>query len=237
MKLIIDKNVRAQYPDLRIGIVVASNVNNSSYSEQLDLYIKKKFRAFAEQYKEPSELLSHKNIKCWQETYRSFGINPKKKKPTAESLLYRTVKSGFIPHINAAVDSYLVAETLFCLPIGGYDLDKISGDITLRISDGGERFLGVGSDSEEITDVGEVIYSDYARVLTRRWNYRDAEYTKIQEISSKKIALFTEAPNKDITDDEIAGTVLEIVNNLKRFCDANVNAFILTKSQNEIVLD
>lgn len=199
MKLFIDKNVRMHYPDLRIGIVIASNVNNSDYSEELEVYMRKQFLAFAEKYRELDEFLSHKNIKCWQEIYRSFGVNPKRRKPTAESLLTRTVRNRFIPHINPVVDSYLVAETLCCLPIGGYDLDKISGDISLRIADGGECFWGIGSSTEEKISKGEIIYSDNVRILTRRWNYQDAEYTKIEENLTKRVALFTEAPYKDIT--------------------------------------
>lgn len=236
MKFVIDENVRVRYPDLRIGIVIAANVNNSKYSEELETYMRKQFLSFAEKYKELDEFLSHKNIKCWQEIYRSFGVNPKRKKPTAESLLTRTVKNRFIPHINPAVDSYLVAETLWCLPIGGYDLDKISGDISLCIADGGESFWGIGSGVEETINKGEIIYSDSARVLTRRWNYQDAEYTKIQENLTRRVVLFTEAPYKEITNDEVSETIQEIANNLKRFCGAEVNCFILEKSKNEVLL-
>lgn len=62
MKLFIDKNVRMHYPDLRIGIVIASNVNNSDYSEELEVYMRKQFLAFAEKYRELDEFLSHKKL-------------------------------------------------------------------------------------------------------------------------------------------------------------------------------
>ncbi len=48
--------------------------------------------------------------------------------------------------------------------------------------------------------------------------------------------MFTEAPYKDITSHEVSETIQEIAGNLKRFCGAEVNCFILEKSQNEVLL-
>jgi DNA/RNA-binding domain of Phe-tRNA-synthetase-like protein len=235
MKLLIDESIRNKYPDLRIGIVTASNVDNENYSDELEKYLKEQFLIFSHKYNDVSEFLNEKNIICWQDTYRSFGVNPKKKKPTAEALLLRTIKNGFIPHINAAVDCYLAAETLFCLPIGGYDLDRVYGDICLKIAKGGEPFIGVGSDSEELIDTNEVIYADNKRVLTRRWNYRDCDYTKI-DVYSKNIALFTEAPYNKISTDEIESTINRIAFNIEKYCGAQTNVMVLANHQNELII-
>lgn len=234
MKLIISNEIRAKYPALRMGIVVASAVNNAE-SEALTRYVREAFAKFKGKYASDKELQTDTNICAWQEIYRSFGVNPKKKMPTAEALLSRVIKSDFVPHINAAVDSYLVAETLHCLPIGGYDLDKISGDIVLRFSQGNESFTGIGGDEAELTSLGEVVYADAARILTRRWNYRDCEHSKI-DLPTQNLALFVEAPVAEILTNAIEETLGEIEKNLTKYCAAKTKSLFLNVETNEVEL-
>lgn len=233
MKLIISNGIRTKFPDLRVGIVIAGNVFNSKYKDGLKEYSTKIFKEFAHKFSSVKGLSEVKNILAWQNIYRSFGVNPGKKCPTAEALLSRVIKTGFVPCINPAVDSYLVAETLHNLPIGGYDLNKIDGDIVLRFSPGGESFLGIGSQDAEDTAPGEVIYSDNSRILTRRWNYRDCEYSKIDNATTS-LALFVEGPVSEIQDVEIRETILEISSNLGKYCNAATKELFLDKTLDEI---
>jgi len=233
MKLIISNEIRIKFPDLRVGIVIAENIFNSEYKEGLKEYCSKRFKEFSHKFNSEKELSEVKNILAWQNIYRSFGVNPRKKCPTAEALLSRVIKTGFVPCINPAVDSYLIAETLHNLPIGGYDLNKINGDIMLRFSPGGESFLGIGSQDAENTAPGEVIYSDNSRILTRRWNYRDCEYSKIDNATTC-LALFVEGPVPEIQDVEIRETTLEISSNLGKYCNAATKELFLDKTLDEI---
>ena len=236
MKLKIDTEIRKNFPELRIGVIVVENITNDVYPNELEEYCKKSFNNFAKNYADAKELKNEKNIIAWQEIYRSFGSNPKKKKPTAESLLTRAIKSGFYPYISPAVDSYLIAETIHLLPIGRYDLNKIDENIILKYSIGDEDFIGVGSDISEPTYKGEIIYSDNSRVLTRRWNYKDCDYSKI-DTNTKDIALFVEAPVKIITDKEIYDTLNEIEKNLVKYCNPSKTTIVfLDKDSNEIEL-
>jgi DNA/RNA-binding domain of Phe-tRNA-synthetase-like protein len=235
MKLIVSKSIREKYPDLRVGIVVAKSVINDCYPEELEQYCKKNYKEFFSKYDSEKDLELNKNIIAWREIYRSFGVNPKKKPPTAEALLSRVLRSNFVPHISAAVDCYLVTETLHCLPIGGYDLDKINMDITLRYSDGNEEFIGIGSDKVEYTETNEIIYSDESRILTRRWNYKDCDFTKIND-KTKNLALFVEGPYTQIEDYEIKATVDAISNNLIKYCNAETKILFLDQNTNDIEL-
>ncbi|MCL2016017.1 MAG: phenylalanine--tRNA ligase beta subunit-related protein [Defluviitaleaceae bacterium] len=233
MKLIISETIRAKYPDLRIAVVVAKNINNTLYQNGLEDFTNDTFKAFAQKFGNHKDFETHKNIVAWREIYRSFGVNPKKKKPTAESLLVRVIRSGYAPKISPAVDAYLCAETVHYLPIGGYDLDKITGDIVLRFSEGNEKFLGIGAESEEVTDTSEVVYSDNNHVLTRCWNYRDCDFSKIDK-ETTTLALFSEAPYATISDNEAKETVNSIKENLQKFCGAECTTFFLSSKENEI---
>jgi len=235
MELIIDEKIREKYPDLRIAVVAAENVNNVDYSPDFKSFITGIFREFACKFDSQSDFENHKNIRAWRDIYRSFGINPKKKKPTAESFLIRIIRNNHISCINPAVDAYLCAETAYYLPIGGYDLTKITGNITLKLADGTEHFLGVGADTEETVIDSEVVYADESRILTRCWNYRDCDFSKINT-ETKKLAFFSEAPLLVISDDEVKNTINQVAENLKRFCEAECKVLFLSASQNELVL-
>ncbi len=232
MKLVVTDEIRKNYPELRVGGVVAEELSNNEYSEELISFTKNKFYTFMNKYMTAQKLREHKNIQAWREIYKSFGVKPKKHKPTAEAFLVR-VLNEFVPQINPAVDCYLISETIHLLPIGGYDIDKIEGDIALKYSNGNEEFSGIGSDKEEFTDKGEVVYSDSKRILTRRWNYRDCDYCKI-DVNSKRIALFVEGALSIIDDSEIKETVDDIASNLVKFCKAKTKTFFLDKTQNDV---
>ncbi len=234
MKLVLSDSIQKKFPDLRIGVAVAEGVINKS-SPELEDFITKEFRIFASKHDHPSDIAKHKNINAWREIYKSFGVNPKKKKPTAEALLTRVVRSSFIPNINPAVDAYLASEMLHYLPIGGYDLDRIEGDIVLKESIGNEEFIGVGSTEVESTIEGEVVYCDKARILTRRWNYRDCDYSKI-DTGTTRLALFVEGPITEITDTELKETANSMSDNLSKFCNAKVRVLFLEKGKNELEL-
>lgn len=232
MKLVVSEKIKETYPDLRIGVVVAQDVNNTGHSEELLAYTKEQLSKFVEKYVYPDELRKHKNIQAWREIYKSFGVKPKNHKPTAEAFLVRVLKDH-VPKISPAVDSYLISETLHCLPVGGYDLETIDGDILLRHSAAEESFFPIGSTDKELTDEGEVIYSDRKRVLTRRWNYRDCDACKI-DTGSKRIALFVEGAFAEIEDHEIKETIEDIASNLQKFCGAKTKTLFLDKSSNEL---
>jgi len=233
MKLIVSDKIKEMFPSLRIGVVTGVVKNEQKYSE-LNQCCKQAYVEFKNKYPSNEQLFQQKNILIWRETYRKIGVNPKKKVPTAESFLSRIVKGNFTPQICPIVDAYLVAERLCCLPIGGYDLSMVEGDIDLRISSGNEVFQGLGSDAEELTEPGEIVYSDEGSILTRRWNYRDAKHTSIHK-DSKNVALFVEAPTLDIRDDELSKTLEEISKNLREYCGAESNYFIFDTAKNSSV--
>ena len=229
MKACIDEAILAKYPALRIGVVVARGITNAPSRGDLQLRKQSEAADFRDKYSS-EDLAGHPNIIAWRETYRSFGAKPKKYRPTAEALLRRILKEEEMPTVNVAVDAYLLAELHFFLPIVGYDLDATRGDITLRISRGGEPFVPLGkSAAEETTNEGEVVYADSERVLTRRWNYRDADATKITA-SSRNIVLMTEGALPEVTTEDVRGCADAIAENILLYCSGEVQVKWLDSS-------
>lgn len=223
MKFIISSDIAKSYPDLRIGVLVARGIDNRGSSDALESLKTEKTSALRNTISLDA-LRRHETITAWREIFQSFGANPKKYQPTAEALIERILKGRNLATISKLVDAYLLAEIEFYLPIGGYDLDRIAGDIILRRSAGNETFVPVGSAKLEATNPEEIVYADTERVLTRRWNFRDCDYAKVTEASSA-IVLFSEAPLPSIRTEDLQRLLDRLEQHIHRFCGGQITTF------------
>ena len=226
-KLIIADEVYKRYPALRIGIVIATDIQVRESDPdlvQLKRLVEERVKA---QGFTVSSLTKHPFIASWRWVYKSFGADPRRYRPSAEAIVRRVMRGEAIPRINTAVDAYLVVECAHLLPIGGYDLQPVVGDISLRFSPGGERFVPLGKTEPEFTDQGEVVYSDDKRVLTRQWNHRDCDETKITT-ATKELALFVEAAETVVPTESLGLATGELAETLQSYCGGKVHSFIAT---------
>jgi DNA/RNA-binding domain of Phe-tRNA-synthetase-like protein len=189
-RLAVCDEVCAAFGGLRIIAVVVSGFDGASPWPELDA-------RFAELQAGAGDLPGDgvgddPHLAAWQAAYRTFGTNPRRQRPSAEALRRRLARSGELPRINPAVDCYNLVSASFGVPAGAFDLDQVRGDITVRFADGSEAFTPLGEPgSTENPHPGEVIYTDAAGVLTRHWNHRDADRTKVTA-ESKQIVFLLE---------------------------------------------
>jgi DNA/RNA-binding domain of Phe-tRNA-synthetase-like protein len=130
------------------------------------------------------------HISAWHAAYRAFGTNPRRQRPSADALRRRLSRSGKLPRINPAVDCYNLVSARHGVPAGAFDLSRVRGDIAIGFADGSEEFTPLGEPGTvEHPHPGEVIYSDAAGVLTRHWNHRDADRSKVTQDSDQIVFL------------------------------------------------
>ncbi len=234
MKLSVSKELLIKYPALRIGYVVANNINNGGeLSSELIVEGEELSHIIQSDFPEVNLLSDHPFIQLWRDIYRENGSKPNKYTPTVEALLRRIIKGAGLPIINKAVNTYLTAELKTYLPIGGYDLDKLDGDINLRYSHTEEIFYGINGSKEE-TYKGEIVYADKADVLTRRWNYRDCFKTQITA-TSKNIILFVEAPDWKIDTQSLKRAIEITAEKIKQYCAGQVGTGIADFKTSSII--
>jgi DNA/RNA-binding domain of Phe-tRNA-synthetase-like protein len=90
---------------------------------------------------EPAEI---EGLRPARELYRRTGVDPTKLRPSSEALLRRVLRGGALPRINSFVDATNLCSLDFLLPIGLHDLDRLKGDITLRLGETGEGYEAIG---------------------------------------------------------------------------------------------
>jgi lysyl-tRNA synthetase class 2 len=163
------------------------------------------------------ELTSLPEITSWRRAYSAFGAKTTKYKPTLEAMLLRLLQGKPFPSISKLVDAYLIVQTQHLLPIGGYDRSRLRGDIRLRRSPGDELFTPLGADQPELTREHELVYADQARILTRNWNYRDSEETKI-DMQSTDVLLCMEAVAEEVPTSRVEAAVEDLARLALQFC-------------------
>jgi DNA/RNA-binding domain of Phe-tRNA-synthetase-like protein len=224
-------DIISDYPHVHIGVLIGEKMDNTNKISEIRRLQKQAIHCAKAQIGDQPPI-KHPHIHSWRELYRSFGTKAGDYRPSAEALIRRCIKEGEIPRINNAVDLYNLVSVKYIIPMGGFDLDHIKGDIRLRYSSGGEVFVPLGSGNEEETYEGEVVYADDERILTRRWNFRDADATKITQETTSLVMFLDASPA--ISLEKVESALHELRKLYKRYCGGEYSTFIVGK-ENPVV--
>lgn len=80
----------------------------------------------------------------WHNLLQSFGINPNEQTHLAEQLMTQISNEQFIEPVNSAIDLNNFFTLQYEIPIGLYDVSKLSGDIDIRICNDSTQFEVIG---------------------------------------------------------------------------------------------
>lgn len=83
-------------------------------------------------------------IAASRKAYKACGKDPARYRLSAEALLRRVVNRGELYQINNVVDALNLVSITTGFSIGGYDSNKIVGDIVFGIGQPGEPYTGIG---------------------------------------------------------------------------------------------
>jgi DNA/RNA-binding domain of Phe-tRNA-synthetase-like protein len=81
-----------------------------------------------------------------REAYRALGKDPSRYRGSSEALLRRVVSGKGLYFINNVVDINNLLSLKSFLPIGSYDLERISDPIIFRTGTAGESYKAIGKD-------------------------------------------------------------------------------------------
>lgn len=226
--LVISSSAADLFPNVEIAVITGELLSDDkdpvSIKESIEKYRKVAFERLQNET-EPYDFLSqHPHIAAWREAYQRFGVKAKKHPPTHEAMAKRLLKTQTWPDINPIVDIYLANQVEWLLPHGGYDVDRLDGDVTLQVASEGLLFIGLGNDIEpESIPAGEIIYTDNQRVLTRRWNYRDCDETQLRS-NSKRFWLAIESPDSQVIQASLLHTAADsLAEKLAQTLDADTS--------------
>ncbi|MDD2438033.1 MAG: phenylalanine--tRNA ligase beta subunit-related protein [Massilibacteroides sp.] len=156
MNIEISKEVAELCPELCV-LAIRARVNNTPYDETLWKEI-----AETEQYIRATAKLEDVNklgpIQATRKAYKKMGKDPNRYRPSAEALHRRIHRNLPLYQINTLVDLINLVSIRSGFSIGGFDADKIVGDLVLGIGRAGESYYGIGRG--ELNIEGLPVYRD-----------------------------------------------------------------------------
>ena len=126
-------------------------------------------------------------VKEWRNAFQRFGVKPSKYRSSIEQLYRRALKQELIETSLPLVNLYCYVSLIEMVPMGAYDVEKLDGDIVIRLSKENETFIGIGDTTPLIAHPGVVVYSDDGGIICWAWNHRDAARVALSPETDKAI--------------------------------------------------
>lgn len=225
MKLRVGPDVLALFPAAAIGVVRVRGCDNTVHEPRVEDQLRQA-EAGARARFAGAALAEEPRIACWRDAYRQFGASPKKSPSSIENLLRRVVKGESLRPINPLVDLYNAVSLEHVLPAGGEDLDAVRGDILLcRAGDAEPPVLLLGDGEARPPHAGEVIYRDDLSALCRRWNWKEADRTKLTAATCHALLVIEALP--PITRPDLERALADLAGRVVRFCGGAAVAAVL----------
>ena len=155
------------------------------------------------------------------------GVKRRKNIPASENLIRLLNKHGDVFFINQAVDIYNIISMESKLALGAHDIDRVDGNVTLRFTDGAERFVPIGQSEPVPNNPHEYSYCDDANEVLCRLEIRQVEKTKVDE---KTTNAFYIIQGNEATDNELLlATARKILDETIKYCGGKGRIIIPTR--------
>lgn len=198
MKFIVDEKVLEL--GVKIKAVIIEGIDNESISEEYLSWRKNKVQELITKYKD-YDIKNDKVVEGFYELHQEVGVSRRKNLPSSENLIKLLTKREDLVSINKAVDIYNILSIESKLCLGAHDIDKVSGNVSLKITDGTEKFLPLGSEELKPINSGEYSFVDDDNDVICWLDIRQVDKTKVTEKS--KNVLYLIIGNKETKDEEL----------------------------------
>ena len=223
--LIIDRRIFDEFPGVSIGVIAAHGVDNRGEHPKIGRLLEEEQRLAASKLAGVT-VIEHPRIAPWREAYRKFGAKPKKYRSSIENLVRRLLKGAALPSINPLVDLYNIVSLRHLLPVGGEDLQRTKGPIRLTFAGGHEKpVLVLGERQERPPYPGEVVYKDDEGAICRRWNWKEADRTKLTDDTRHAVLVIEALPPAG--EEALSAALEDLTRLIERFCGGRLTRRLL----------
>ncbi|MGM9954528.1 MAG: B3/4 domain-containing protein [Peribacillus sp.] len=184
MEIKISSNLASKVPDFKIGFITYENIEVGP-SPQM---VKGRLQLFQEALffdLEEKELTDFPGIKEWREIFKMTGTNPSRYRPSVEALYRRVKKQNYLSPIHSAIDLNNFFSLLYEVPIGIYDADALSGDLSIKIGGSMDQYPGLNGRVNSMENM--IVSADDDGAFGSP--YVDSERTKVTEDTKHAIQI------------------------------------------------
>jgi len=232
----ISSDIFRKYPGYVRGVVLATGVHNGETPEELIGLLRQAEESVRARLNLET-LAEQPAFKSWREAFRAFGAKPADFRPSIEAMARRVLRGDPLPSINTIVDIGNVISLRYLLPAGAHAIDRLTGDISLRLADGSEDFVALGSQDGAAPEhplPGEVIFAEGSTVLTRRWVWRQGSHTlTLPESQAIEFNIDGLPPTPRDVVDEAGQDTIKLIS---QFCGGQMHWEVLTEKHSRMQL-
>ena len=234
MNLVITDLIFDDFPDLVLGVVILHDIDNSQNRAEIAEMLQQAEAALPGKFGN-TPVIEHPYIATWREAYRKFGAKPKDYPSSVENLSRRVLNGATMGHINNLVSLYNTISLRYVLPVGGEDVDKIVGDVHLtRAGNDEPAVILLGEKEARAPRVGEIIYKDEAGAICRRWNWKEADRTKLTPETKNAFLIIESLP--PVSRATVETAIRELADLVQQYCGGTIATAFLDKDNREIKL-
>lgn len=142
IKINVSPQIYDACPELVIS-AIECGVDNSLHNNELW----KEIEHFCAEFKSANkieDINQRAAIKATRDAYKKLGKDPNRYRPSAEALCRRTLKDMPLYQINTLVDLINLVSLKTGYSIGGFDAEKINGNLQLGVGTADEQFEAIG---------------------------------------------------------------------------------------------
>ncbi|MCL4269033.1 MAG: hypothetical protein KJZ72_05790 [Anaerolineales bacterium] len=234
MNLIIADTIFDDFPEVVLGVVILHGIDNSQDRREVTSLLREAESALPEKLG-GAPVIEHPHIATWREAFRKFGAKPKDYPSSVENLTRRVLNGATMGHINNLVSLYNTISLRHILPVGGEDLDKIVGDVLLTKAGSDEPAIFLlGEKEARAPHAGEILYKDDNGAICRRWNWKEADRTKLTQETKNAFLVIEALP--PISRDVVETAIRELADLVKQYCGGDISTAFLDKNNREVKL-
>ena len=142
MEIQISAQLNNQVPHFKAGIITYNHIEVGPSPQML----KGRLQLFQESLffdLQEKELSDFKGMKEWRHIFKAIGTDPSRYRPSVEALYRRIKKQNYLPSVHSAIDLNNFFSLQFEAPIGIYDCANLEGDITIKIGEPDDEYMGL----------------------------------------------------------------------------------------------
>ncbi|MBL7142331.1 MAG: tRNA ligase [Candidatus Pacebacteria bacterium] len=185
--------------DLGIKILTARivGVQNSDLNAEFENYKNSELEKVKQEW-EGKKYKDDPVLAGFRDLHTKVGRSNREYVASPEGLRWLFLERGRFPHINTLVDIYNLVSVKTGLALGAHDIDKVQGNITLRLTKGDEIFVPLGKTEPVAIFPGEYSYIDDGNNVICRLEVLQVEPTKVTSESNDVFMIIEGNANTDV---------------------------------------
>ena len=206
---VLDAGVKILFPVIR-------GIQNETDSPEWQTYRTERLAQMYEAYKD-LDVHADPILEGFHILHDNTGVKRRKNIPASENLIKLLKKGqGEMFYINQAVDIYNLISLESKLALGAHNIDKIEGNVTLRFTDGSERFVPLGQTEPVPVNPHEYSYCDDANEVLCRLEIRQVNKTAVDQ--NARNVFYIVQGNAATPDELLQETAQRLIDTTVQYC-------------------